>query len=135
MNKKILALCLVFVFLLASCGGGSAASSTINVEFTEFHYTPDTFTIPAGQEITLNGTNNGAVVHEFIIMKLGTSVGDDFGPEDAPNIYWQVSVDPGQKKTVTFTAPADAGEYQVFCGTKGHYAAGMIGKLIVVASK
>jgi len=135
MYKKLLALSLVYIFLLTSCGGGGAPSSTINIEFTEFHYTPDTFTIPAGQEITLNATNNGAVVHEFVIMKLGTSVGDDFGPEDKANIYWQVSVDPGQKKTVTFTAPTDTGEYQVVCGTNGHYVAGMFGTLKVAANQ
>ena len=77
MNKKLLALSLMLVFLLASCGG-SAPSSTIDVTLTDFSFTPNAFTVPAGQEITLNITNNGAVVHNFIIMKLGTTAGDAF---------------------------------------------------------
>ena len=132
-NKKLITFVLLLAFLLTACGGGNSTSPTINVELTEFHFTPDTFTIPAGKEITFNGTSNGAVIHEFVIMKLGTAVGDDFGPEDAPNIYWKISVEPGEKKAATFTAPTEPGEYQVVCGTNGHYVAGMIGTLKVVA--
>ena len=135
MNRKFFALALVFVFLLAACGGGSGPSRTINVEFTEFHFTPDAFTIPAGQEITINATNNGAVVHEFVIMKLGESVGEDFGDEDEGNIFWEVEAEAGKKVSETFTAPTEPGEYQVVCGTEGHYVAGMVGKLTVVADK
>ncbi len=134
MNKKLFVPLLLCALLLASCGG-SAPSSTINVEFTEFHFTPDTFTIPAGQEITINAHNNGAVVHNFVIMKLGTAVGDDFGPEDEPNIFWQLEIQPGEQTTAKFTAPTEPGDYQVTCRTPGHYVAGMIAKLTVVAGK
>lgn len=135
MSRKLLVLFLVFTFVLVSCGGSSTPSTTIDVVFAEFTFTPNVFTIPAGQEITLNMTNNGAVIHEFVIMKLGETVGEDFGDEDKGNIYWEVKAEVGEKKTVTFTAPTEPGEYQVVCGTKGHYAAGMIGALTVVADK
>ena len=134
MNKKLLVLSLVFAFILASCGG-SGASTTIDVTFAEFTFTPNVFTIPAGQEITINTTNNGAVLHEFVIMKLGETVGEDFGDEDEGNIYWEVETDAGAKKSATFTAPTEPGEYQVVCGTEGHYVAGMIGTLTVVAGE
>jgi uncharacterized cupredoxin-like copper-binding protein len=61
------------------------------------------------------------------------NIGDDFGPEDEENIYWEVEAEPGESKTVTFTAPADLGEYQVVCGTEGHFKAGMASKLTVVS--
>jgi len=133
MSKKLLVIFSVFVLVLTACGGGSKISKTINVEFTDFHYTPDTFTVPAGEDVTLNAKNNGAVVHEFVIMKFGTTVGEDFGDEDTGNIYWELEVEPGESKIVTFTVPTEPGEYQVVCGTQGHYVAGMVGKLIVVA--
>ena len=65
-------------------------------------------------------------------MKYELNVGDKFGPEDEGNIYWEVEVDPGASKTVTFTAPTDLGDYQVVCGEEGHVEAGMVTKLTVV---
>ena len=131
--KKMLFVCLLGVLVLTACGGGGP-SSTFNVTMTDFQYTPAEFKIPAGKEITLNITNNGAVIHEFVIMKYGLNVGKDFGPEDEENIYWEVEVDAAQSKTVTFTAPTDVGEYQIVCGTEGHFTAGMVGKLTVAAA-
>jgi uncharacterized cupredoxin-like copper-binding protein len=132
MKKSLFVLLFVMVFVLSACGGGGA-SNTIDVTFAEFTFTPDVFSIPAGQEITINAKNNGAVIHEFVIMKLGETVGDNFGDEDEGNIYWEVEVEPGKSATTTFTAPTEPGEYQLVCGTEGHFMAGMVGKLNVVA--
>ncbi len=133
MKKIYLPLVLSFMFVLTACGGGGGPSTTFDVTFAEFTFTPTEFTIPAGQEITINAINNGAVLHEFVIMKLGETVGDDFGDEDEGNIYWEVEAEAGDSVTATFTAPAEPGEYQVVCGTEGHFVAGMVGKLTVVA--
>jgi uncharacterized cupredoxin-like copper-binding protein len=99
----------------------------------EFIFTPAEFVIPAGQEITITAVNNGAVIHEFVIMNFGQTIGDDFGDEDEGNIYWEVEAEPGKTVTATFTAPTEPGEYQVVCGTEGHFIAGMVGKLTVVS--
>ncbi len=120
-------------FLLVSCGGGSSATTKLDVKMTEFKYEPVEFVIPAGKEITLNIANNGAALHEFVIMKHGLTVGEKFGPEDEENIYWEVEADSGQSKTVTFTAPMETGEYQIICGTEGHVEQGMIAKMIVLS--
>lgn len=130
--KKILFVLFVMMFVLSACGG-AGASTTIDVVFTEFMFTPTEFTIPAGQEITINTKNDGAIIHEFVIMKFGQTIGDDFGPEDEENIYWEVETEPGLSGTTTFTAPTEPGEYQIVCGTEGHFVAGMVGKLTVVA--
>lgn len=132
-SSLLIAIVMLLSIALTACGGGAKVSDKINVDMADFSYTPNAFTIPAGQEITLTATNNGAVKHEFVIMKFGQTVGDNFGPEDEDNIYWEVEVDPGSSKTVTFTAPTDAGEYQVVCGIEGHFMAGMVGSLTVVA--
>jgi uncharacterized cupredoxin-like copper-binding protein len=132
LKKPLFLLLSVMMFVLSACGGGGA-STTINVTFAEFTFTPSEFTIPAGQEITINAINNGAVVHEFVIMKFGQTVGGDFGDDDEGNIYWEIEAQPGASVTGTFKAPAEPGQYQIVCGTPGHYMAGMVGKLIVVA--
>lgn len=128
----VLPILFVLIFVLTACGGGGS-STKIDVTFTEFAFTPSEFQIPAGKEITITGVNNGAVEHEFVIFKLGTDAGDNFGPEDQANIYWEFQVLPGETKSATFTAPAEAGEYYVTCGIAGHLTAGMIGKMTVVA--
>ena len=100
---------------------------------TDFQFQPNQFTVPAGQEITFRSSNNGAVVHNFVIMKLGTSAGPMFDDEDIPNVYWEVELLPGASTETTFTAPTEPGEYEVVCKTEGHIASGMTGKLTVVA--
>ena len=129
--KNLIAVIIVAI-LLTACGGGNEPSTTLKADMTDFHFTPGNFIVPAGQEINFVGANSGAVVHEFIIMKLGTSVGDKFDAEDSVNILWQIQVQPGSRVTGTFTIP-DPGEYQVVCGVSGHLAAGMVAKLVVAA--
>ncbi len=135
MKKSMLLTVLAVIFLLlAGCGGGAkSGSDKINVTMTDFHFTPDTFTIPAGKEITFTGRNDGAVTHDFVIMKSGTSVGDSFGPEDEANVFWKTEIPAGQNLTQTFTGPTQPGEYEVLCAIPGHYQAGMSAKLTVVA--
>ncbi|MBN1451741.1 MAG: cupredoxin domain-containing protein [Anaerolineales bacterium] len=121
-----------FALALAACGNGGPTTN-LRVDMVEFMFEPFDYIIPAGQEITLELSNNGAVEHEFVIMKLGTEVGDDFGDEDEANIYWEAELEPGTSGAYTFTAPSEPGEYQIVCGTPGHYLAGMVGSLTVVA--
>jgi len=131
--KRTLIIAAVFLSLmLVSCGGGGA-STKIDVTMTDFQFQPNQFTIPAGQEITFNSVNNGAVVHNFVIMKKGTSAGPFFDDEDLPNVFWQVEIQPGSSVDTSFTAPTDPGDYEVVCRTEGHIASGMTAKLTVVA--
>jgi len=125
----------VISLMLVSCGGAGGASTTIDVTMTDFQFQPSQFTVPAGQEITFNSSNNGAVVHNFVIMKLGTSAGDFFDEEDIPNVYWEVELQPGGSTDTTFTAPTEPGEYDVICRTEGHIVSGMTAKLTVVPAE
>lgn len=134
--KKFLTLITLALLALAlsGCGGGGGGSSTtINVTLTDFQFNPNTFTVPAGAQITLHATNNGAVQHSFIIMKKGDEIKEQFTEADMANAFWaEKMIDPGQTVTDTFTAPSDPGEYQIVCHVAGHFQAGMVAKLIVV---
>jgi plastocyanin len=134
MRKNHFILILIIGLFLASCGGGGP-STTIDVTLTDFQFLPNTFNIPAGQEITINAVNNGAVVHNFVIVNFGANAGDSWEDEDISNVYWEVELQPGGDTSTTFIAPTEPGEYQVICRTEGHIMAGMVGKIIVVAGE
>lgn len=131
--KRVLCLVVVvFTIGLASCGGAGVPTTNIDVTMTDFMFQPAKFIVPAGQEITVNTQNTGAVVHNFVIMKLGTTAGSKFEDDDLPNVYWRVEMPIGGSTTTSFTAPTEPGEYEVICSTEGHIASGMVGKLVVV---
>ena len=131
--KKNLVLIVLLLAALALSGCAKNYDTELTVDMVEFMFEPTEYTIPAGEEITLTLTNNGAVEHEFVIMKFGQAVSVPFGDDDEGNIYWEAEALPGETKTVTFTAPSDLGEYQIICGTAGHVENGMLGKMFVVA--
>ena len=135
--RKILLVWLVGISLiLAGCGSKASAPTTqIDVTLTDFQYSPNAFSVPAGQEIKLNATNSGGVVHSFVIMQKGKDAGTEFNEEDKPNVYWEVEIQPGGSAETSFIAPSDPGEYQVVCHVAGHLQAGMVGKLNVVADE
>lgn len=131
MKSSLLILSVLLSLVLVSCGTGGP-TTTIDVTMTDFQFQPNQFTIPAGQEITFNSSNNGAVIHNFVIMKLGTTAGDVFDEEDIPNVFWEVEIPAGGSSNTSFTAPTEPGEYQVVCRTEGHIISGMTAKLTVV---
>lgn len=133
----VIGLVLSLVLALAACSSGpSKPSTTINVTMTDFAFTPNTFTVPAGAQISFTAVNNGTAVHSFTIMKKGQDVSGHYTDADKPNIFWEkIPVNPGETVTDTFAAPADPGTYQIICREPGHFEAGMVAKLIVVASQ
>ena len=135
MRKHLSLIGLIFTLILASCGGADEPTTEIDVTMTDFMFQPSQFTVPAGEEITVNTRNNGVVIHNFVIMKLGTTAGSTFDEEDEPNVYWRVEMPSGGSTTTSFTAPAEPGEYEVVCSTQGHIASGMVAKLVVVAGE
>jgi len=134
MKNSFIVVAILLSLTLVSCGGGGP-STKIDVTLTDFQFQPNQFTVPAGQEISFSSRNNGAVVHNFVIMKLGTSAGPFFDDEDVPNVYWEVELQPGASTETSFTAPSEPGDYEVVCRTEGHIASGMTAKLTVVPAQ
>ena len=137
MKKFISAIVLLGSLSLAikACVSVNSPSSSLNISMTDFTFNPNIYTIRAGETIILELVNTGAVEHEFVIMKFNTEVGDNFGDDVQENIYWEAELGSGESGTFSFTAPSDPGEYQIVCGTEGHYLAGMSGSLTIVASE
>ena len=131
----IAAVLMVAALMLTISACTSAASAgpgtTLNVQMTDFSYTPKTFAIPAGKEITLNIKNDGKVPHEFVIIKHGEKVTLPFDDDDEAKVYWEQEAKVGESLSVKFTAPAEPGTYDVVCGQPAHMEAGMVGTLTV----
>jgi plastocyanin len=120
----------VVLFLVFVTGGGddgdddSAANEDVVVDFeitmdgpagpsgTDYFFTPDTFTVQAGQEVSIRLVNVATQAHRF---RIGAIV--DSNP---------IAV--GESFVVTFTMP-EAGTFQFFCPIYGPQA--MSGEVIV----
>ena len=130
--KKILTgtiFVLMLSLILTACG---PKTTTLNVTTTDKGYDSQTYTVPAGTKVTVNMTNNGALEHEFAVLKLGEHVTPPFGEKDESKIFWELDgVEAGKTKSDSFTAPTEPGEYDVICGIPGHIELGMTAKLIV----
>jgi uncharacterized cupredoxin-like copper-binding protein len=99
-------------------------------------FEPTDFRIPAGEKITLELENNGEIEHDFLILKKGIEVKGKFDHDkQMGDVFFHAMLQAHKSGTFTFTAPSEPGEYQVVCGVAGHFQAGMIAKLTVVAKK
>lgn len=120
--------------LLAACGGGGGGSGSgqtnLKVTMTDFKFDPANVSVPAGQQITVSLTNNGSVEHSWGVLKT-KAAGSTITDADKANLLAVKVVPPGGTDTLTFTAPAEAGDYQVVCDVPGHFEAGMAGTLTV----
>jgi uncharacterized cupredoxin-like copper-binding protein len=120
------------VLALAACGSTPAASvtpTTITGTLTEYKIELSAASAPAGKVI-FNVTNDGTIVHEFVILKTDVLAKDlpltgDSVDEDAFNAIGEVA-ETEAGGTGTFTATMAAGHYAIICNIPGHVTQGMI---------
>jgi plastocyanin len=124
------------VLLLGACGDddsdddAGAASTSIEVEATEFEFDPDAWTVPVGEEFTVEFENVGEIDHEWAVLKLGEDIESEAEFEE-DKVEFEIEATPaGESVTEQFTLD-EAGTYQVVCALPGHFDAGMEGTLEV----
>jgi plastocyanin len=130
MSRKLVFL-FILIFGVLIFGACASGPEKISVTTTEFKFEPTSWTVPAGGEVEITLTNNGALDHEWVIIKKGMEVTIPFDDDDEDKVYWEMEAGPGETKTETFTAPGEAGTYSIVCGTPAHLEQGMSGTLIV----
>jgi uncharacterized cupredoxin-like copper-binding protein len=130
------------VLLLAACGGdggGGDATTELTVEGTnDLTFEPDEFTVPAGEEVTVELSADG-VEHDFVIEGAADAVEvgdaeehDDMEMDELPEGDVEVvHADAGSTASSTFTVN-EAGTYEVYCAVPGHRDAGMVATLTAV---
>ena len=86
MIKRVSGIGLVAVaaLLVAGCGDddsssadGGSASGEIDATATDFEFDPASWTVNAGEEFTIDFTNDGNVGHEWAVIKLGDDIDSD----------------------------------------------------------
>lgn len=132
---KILAVLAVPVLALAGCGDddddeGGGASTSIEATASDFEFDPDSWTVPAGEEFTIDFTNDGGVEHEWAVMKLGDDIDAEADFAEEKVLFEVEAIPAGESTTQQFTVD-EAGSYQVICAIETHFDAGMEGSLTV----
>jgi uncharacterized cupredoxin-like copper-binding protein len=135
MNVRTVVLAIAVLGLVLTACGSSEPATAISVTLDEFKLTPDSWTVAAGEQITIDIKNEGTVDHEWVILQNGVTIASEADlPETeeellADFVYWEEEVESGDSATFTFTAPA-AGTYQIICAIEDHFNGGMEGELV-----
>ena len=66
-NTAILVIGLLALLFITACEGEKPEPVRINIDMSEFAFTPDTIELRVGQEVTFNLINKGALSHEIMI--------------------------------------------------------------------
>ncbi len=118
-------------------GHARAVKRTIEIRMTDnMRFTPDRVEVKLGETIRFVHLNNGKVMHEFV---LGTKKELDEHAvlmKKFPNMEhdepYMAHVAPGKKGEIIWNFNR-VGEFDFACLLPGHYDAGMVGKIRVVA--
>jgi uncharacterized cupredoxin-like copper-binding protein len=151
----------VVVLIGAACGDDDATAQddgirTIEIELTDFQFSPDLAAVSTGQTVEFIVTNHGALEHEFRVTTqhgidehiagghqehmddddMGDMDDDDMGDMDDDDMgdlgdMPMLVIPPGETMTLTVTMPDDPTTYTRFvCLIPGHYEAGMVGEIV-----
>jgi uncharacterized cupredoxin-like copper-binding protein len=160
---RLMLLFSVFVLMLAACGGPAAPLTPVSytIDMTEFAFNPNSLNLKVGQQVTLELTNSGQLVHEIMfgreVMRMNNrpsgyqrDLFETGGVEPEVNIVdegqmnngmveeghegFMVVLGPGGRATMTFAVTeAMVGEWEMGCFEQDgvHYDAGMVGPVSI----
>lgn len=127
-----------------------AQAQTVTIEAQDnLRFSVEKIVAQPGEEITIKLVNNTkfpavAMSHNLVLLKnkadasafaQAAMMAKDNGyiPADKTDliIAHTAMLAGGESDTITFTAPKEPGTYVYICTFPGHFAAGMVGKLVV----
>jgi len=140
--KSIISLIALFAVasFLSACGANSPAESNpagLTLTSTDdFKFEPAVLTVKAGTEVALTFKNGGVVEHSFNLLKPDAELDHVLGETEEEHIHEELlfdihEIEGGDSVNVSFTAPAEPGEYTFACLVAGHAQAGEVGTLRV----
>jgi plastocyanin len=115
--------------MLAACGGDAPSGPApviIDVAgYDEFRFDPNSITVDAGAEVTINFQNAGALEHNWLLVSQAVEVASATEADALAGANTGI-IGGGQSISITFTAPP-AGTYTMVCTVPGHAVGGMVG--------
>ncbi|MEQ1785771.1 MAG: cupredoxin domain-containing protein [Acidimicrobiales bacterium] len=103
------------LLLPISDDGDRADRPAVEISMVEYAYAPVDASVEPGQELSI--TNDGAIVHSYLVADLGKGL----------------ELEPGDAGTVQIPTDAAPDTYAVICDIPGHVDLGMVGTLVVKA--
>lgn len=146
--RRLLAGGALLALVAGACGSTPAvAGRAISLEMSEFAFHPKEIRVRSGELVTFVLKNKGNEPHEVMagrgaIQHSGGYTEDLFSgvdvqvrgntkPDHTHDSGFMVVAGKGATAYLTFTVPPRLGTYELGCFQPGHYAAGMIGKLVI----
>ena len=123
----------------AAADGHGHAATVIEIEMTEFSYSPDPIEVEAGTPVTFRFTNNGQIEHEAMIGdghmqdEFAAMEGHgDHGDAGHHGGVMAVTVAPGETAELEVVID-EPGEWFIGCHLEGHFEAGMVATINVAS--
>lgn len=108
-------------------GSGDADYTiTAHDDAMPWEFTPTSFNVTAGEEVTVEFVNEGDNGHNW-----GVDLDQDGELQDAERT---ATIGKDRTTTITFTAPSQPGDYAFWCDISGHREAGLEGTMTVQAA-
>ena len=136
-RTRILALPVALLLSACTACGGSAGAEpdgrTIAVRMTDaLRFDPASISVRTGETVRFEVTNDGQIVHEFLVGDEAAQA--EFAEEMADGMNHDtpsgVSVEPGQTETFEYTFEGGS-DTLAGCHEPGHYEGGMVAVITV----
>ena len=119
-------------------GKAAQVDRTIKITALDFRFDKTKLHVRAGETVRFIVINKGQLAHEFIIGDAKEQAEHEQEMQkmpglDMPNEPNGMMLKPGQTKTLIWTFD-QVGEVEFACHVPGHFAAGMVGKILVNAN-
>ena len=119
------------IFLAGFAGGAAVAQApqAINVDLSNFKFTPATLTLTHGRSYVLHFVNSSSGGHDFVAKEFFDAA--SIAPEDRAKVkHGEVELDGGESTDIHIVAGAP-GSYKSHCSHFMHSSFGMTGTIVV----
>lgn len=123
-------------FAFGHPGPGSGPVRVIHIRALDtLRFDPSRIVVTRGETVEFVVTNAGKLAHEFVIGDAAEQAAHEKEMEAMPNMSMEddvngISLPPGHTRTLVWTF-THGGTFEFACHIPGHFAAGMVGKIIV----